>query len=122
MERMMGETARITAGTIKLRETVLETLGLVNHAVIAETIWVLSRQTKCSRATIAAIVERIFDAHQIRMHDADVVRAALHSFKRHPGDVADHPIGEINSRNGCSTTFTFDRAAARSPLFSELSR
>lgn len=94
----------------------------VNHVVIVETIWVLSKRTKLNRATIAAIVYRILDAPEIMIHDAEIVRAAVRSLEEHPGDFADHLIGEINSRNGCRTTYTFDRAAARSPLFSELSR
>ena len=34
----------------------------------------------------------------------------------------DHLIDEINSRNGCRTTVTFDKAASKSSHFTELTR
>jgi len=40
----------------------------------------------------------------------------------YPGDFSDHLIGTINEQSGCRTTPTLDRAAARSPQFSELQR
>jgi predicted nucleic-acid-binding protein len=44
------------------------------------------------------------------------------SFTEYSGDFSDHLIGEINKQNGCRTTLTFDKAASRSPQFSELQR
>ena len=41
---------------------------------------------------------------------------------RYPGDLSDHLIGTINEQSGCRTTLTFDKAAARTPQFSELQR
>lgn len=52
-------------------------------------------------------------------------RSAVAPLSSHDDDAcnfADRPSGDIDSRNGCRTSHTFDRAAARSPLFSELSR
>lgn len=41
---------------------------------------------------------------------------------QYAGDFSDHLIGTINEQSGCRTTLTFDKAAARSPQFSELQR
>jgi predicted nucleic-acid-binding protein len=46
----------------------------------------------------------------------------LSAFIQYPGDFSDHLIGTINQQNGCRTTLTFDKTAARSPQFSELQR
>ncbi|NKN35722.1 type II toxin-antitoxin system VapC family toxin [Agrobacterium sp. a22-2] len=94
----------------------------VNHIVIAETIWVLRRKVQQKKTSIAEAVERILLSVNVTVHDVDVVRAALVSFVKYPGDFSDHLIGEINKLNGCRMTLTFDRAAAKSPLFSELQR
>ena len=119
---MLGED--VEAEMAAIRDLAMSSQGplLVNHVAIAETIWVLARRTKRSREAIVAIVDRILDAPEIRVQDEDAVRAAARAFAQSAGDFSDHLIGEINSRNGCSTTYTFDRAAARSPLFSELPR
>ncbi|SER64794.1 PIN domain-containing protein [Rhizobium sp. NFR03] len=119
---MLGEDVEAEMSAIRNLVLSSEAPLHVNHIVIAETIWVLARRTKRSRAAIVTIIDRILDAPEIRVQDEEAVRAAARAFAHSTGDFSDHLIGEINSRNGCRTTYTFDRAAARSPLFSELSR
>ncbi|TAU84987.1 PIN domain-containing protein [Rhizobium leguminosarum] len=94
----------------------------VNHVVVVETIWVLRQKLKYSKEIIAGVMTRLLHMSNVMVQDAATVEASLSSFIAYPGDFSDHLIGEINKRNGCRTTLTFDRAASKSPNFSELQR
>jgi predicted nucleic-acid-binding protein len=94
----------------------------INHVVLAESMWVLRRRAKLSRQAIAEAVEQLLDAANAAIQEPAVVRAAVQMFADYPGDFSDHLIGEINKQSGCRTTLTFDKAASRSPQFSELQR
>lgn len=94
----------------------------VNHVVVVETIWVLRQKLKYSKEIIAGVMTRLLHMSNVTVQDAATVEASLSSFIEYPGDFSDHLIGEINRRNGCRTTLTFDKAASKSPNFSELQR
>ncbi|MGG7578703.1 PIN domain-containing protein [Rhizobium sp. Nf11,1] len=94
----------------------------VNHVVIVETIWVLRQKLKYSKEVIADIMTRLLHMSDVTVQEPMIVEASLSSFIQYPGDFSDHLIGEINRRNGCRTTLTFDKAASKSPNFSELQR
>ncbi|NHT78254.1 type II toxin-antitoxin system VapC family toxin [Rhizobiaceae bacterium CRRU44] len=94
----------------------------INHVVLVEVVWLLRQKVKMARPAVSAFIFDMLNRPRIVVQDRDAVIASLRFYELHPGDFSDHLIGEINSRNGCRTTYTFDRAAARSPLFSELSR
>ncbi|PYE37721.1 putative nucleic-acid-binding protein [Rhizobium sp. PP-F2F-G38] len=94
----------------------------INHVVLVEVGWLLRQKVKMARPAVSAFIFDMLNRPRVVVQDRDAVIASLPSYEDHPGDFADHLIGEINSRNGYRTTYTFDRAAARSPLFSELSR
>lgn len=93
----------------------------VNHIVLVETIWVLTRRVKLSRASIVFVVKKLLDS-AIVVADTHIVTAVLDMYSRYPGDFSDHLIGEVNKQSGCRTTMTFDKAASKSPNFSELQR
>ena len=94
----------------------------INHVVVAETMWVLRQKMKLSRAAIAGAVRQLLSMENVTVQDDAVVAAALDLFVDAPGDFSDHLIGTINRHNGCRTTYTFDKAASKSPNFSELTR
>ncbi|WP_426226898.1 PIN domain-containing protein [Pararhizobium sp. DWP3-4] len=94
----------------------------VNHIVIAETIWVLRNKVGQKKNIIRDVVERILHSANVVVLDSDTVSSALNTFINYPGDFSDHLIGEVNRKNGCRTTMTFDKAASKSPNFSELKR
>lgn len=93
---------------------------LVNHVVIAETIWVLRNRVGRSKAQVKSTVNRLLDSRDVFVDQERTVKAALESFIEHPGDFADHLIGRINADAGCKTTLTFDKAATKSPDFTNL--
>jgi predicted nucleic-acid-binding protein len=92
----------------------------VNHLVLAETVWVLRHAGSLPPEGLAEVVSGLIDAPNIKLQQPEIVERALASFMKNPGGFADHLIGEINRHAGCTTTLTFDRAAARSPAFTGL--
>jgi predicted nucleic-acid-binding protein len=111
------QTARVT-GFLEDEPALI----FINHLVIIEVVWLLRKKARLARTAIADFIAKLVQSPRIVVQERDVILSSLRSYAEHPGDFSDHLIGEINSRNGCRTTYTFDRAAARSPLFSELSR
>jgi predicted nucleic-acid-binding protein len=105
----------------ELVERAEETL-FVNQIVIVEIIWVLRSKAGLDKDAVVQLVTRLLLAVKTIVQDRDLLLAALESYSRYPGDFSDHLIGEINKHNGCRTTLTFDRAAAKSPNFSALQR
>jgi predicted nucleic-acid-binding protein len=81
---------------------------------------VLLRCPRLPKDEIVEILATVLTLDKAIVTDRDILLDALSSFEKFPGDFADHLIGEINRRNGCTTTMTFDRAAAKSPYFTEL--
>lgn len=92
----------------------------VNHVVIAETIWALRNKVGQSKETIREVVDRLLNSFNVEVDRRPTVEAALASYAQYPGDFADHLIGRINHDAGCTTTMTFDKAATRSPDFTQL--
>lgn len=94
----------------------------VNQIVVVETAWVLKRRAHMAKDTLAEVIGRLLNSVNVIFQERELLLSALHSYSQYPGDFSDHLIGTINKQNGCRTTMTFDRAAARSPQFSELQR
>lgn len=92
----------------------------VNHVVIAEAIWALGNRARQSKATIKQVIDRLLTSSNVEVDSREIVQDALASFAGHPGDFADHLIGAINRHAGCTTTMTFDKAAQKSPGFTQL--
>ncbi|MCW5724765.1 MAG: type II toxin-antitoxin system VapC family toxin [Maricaulaceae bacterium] len=90
----------------------------VNNIVLAETVWVLRNRGGQSRKTIQDILHQLLASANVTMEDEQTIRRALDAYVVGNADFADYLIGETNRAAGCSTTFTFDRKAARHPAFS----
>ncbi|MBU6401615.1 MAG: hypothetical protein KGS61_14965 [Verrucomicrobia bacterium] len=52
--------------------------------------------------------------------DRPVVAVALAAYQRHSGQFPDHLLGSVAHQQAATTTYTFDRAAARYPRFTLL--
>jgi predicted nucleic-acid-binding protein len=86
--------------------------AFINRLVLIETVWVLESVYEYSRDQIAAAVETLLRMVRVLTEDADLVHAAVATYRR-GADFADALIAGINAANGCSRTVTFDRNAAK---------
>ena len=86
--------------------------AFINRVVLIETVWVLESVYEYSREQIAAAIDTLLRMVRVLTEDADLVRAALATYRR-GADFADALIAGVNTENGCSRTATFDRTAAK---------
>lgn len=87
--------------------------GYISIVVVVETSWVLSRAYKSDRDAVAAVIQGLLEAQEVRVERVDVVRRALRRMAD-GADFADAVITELGSDAGCEYTITFDRRAAKS--------
>lgn len=101
------QAARIIDAAIEAGEELY-----LNHIVVCELTWVLSRAYGYAKDEILGVLEKILAAGQFAFEDKDSLWRALEAFRRSSAGFADCLIGVKNSTAGCRTTVTLDRAAA----------
>jgi predicted nucleic-acid-binding protein len=101
------QAARIIDAAIEAGEDLY-----LNHIVVCELTWVLSRAYGYAKDELVGVLERILAAGQFAFEDKDSLWRAIEAFRRSSADFADCLIGVKNSTAGCRTTVTLDRAAA----------
>lgn len=87
--------------------------GFVSIVTLAETIWVLQDVYERSRNDIWMVVEALLQTEGVVIQMPDLVWQALRGFGASRADFADHLIERIGAASGCTSTMTFDKAAAR---------
>jgi predicted nucleic-acid-binding protein len=89
----------------------------LNHVVMCELNWVLSRAYGYERAELVEALEKILSAAQFEFEDKNLLWLALEGFRQQGADFADCLIGIKNAAAGCGTTLTFDKRAGGLPHF-----
>ena len=87
--------------------------GFVALITLAEFAWILRSRYDAPRDKIYRTLEKVIDAEQLLFENPPVALEALHAFRKGNADLADYLIAAGNKAAGCSTTITFDRAAAK---------
>jgi len=95
--------------------------AFIDRVALCEFVWVLSYSHGYGRPEIARIIAKLLDNQEMRLEDAEAVRAALSTFSSRNVDFADALIGEVNRVRGCKVTATFDRRAAKLDGFVHIS-
>lgn len=99
------------------RECIASDPGWVSVIVLCELVWVLEVAYAYKRSDIQSVVEHLLKTPIFRVEDEVVVSKALKSWAGCNCDLADMLIAERNLIEGCKTTYTFDRKAAKQPGF-----
>ena len=92
----------------------------INHIVMCELAWVLSRGYGYAKTALTEVIEKIRLGRQFEIERKDLVWTALANFKASRADFADCLIGVINDLAGCESTLTFDHAAASLRAFKQV--
>jgi len=93
----------------------------VNPVVLVEFVWTLRRTFKLNRAAIHERLENIVNSEEFAVAFPQQTRMAVDLFGVGPADFPDYLVGELNLAFGCNATLTFDKAAAKNPVFRHLS-
>jgi predicted nucleic-acid-binding protein len=92
----------------------------VTNLVVMELIWVLESIYRLSREAILNGFDALRDMKAIAFESPDLVQSFVTQGRESRMDLSDLLIGLQARAIGCETVLTFDRKAARSPLFSTL--
>lgn len=94
--------------------------GRIDHVVLCELVWVLESAYGYAPAVVANVVRQLLETSELSVESPALAWAALRGYEAGEADLADLLVGQRNRAAGCETTFTFDRRAARSTLFTEV--
>jgi predicted nucleic-acid-binding protein len=108
--------ARDHPAQVAAAEAFVQAGAWVSHIVLVESIWVLDSVYELPSDKIALGVEMLLDHDNLVVQDADVVRAALSTFRKRPAlGFSDCLIVEVARKAGHVPVGTFDRRLARLP-------
>ncbi len=110
-----AKVRRLLEESVAAREEVF-----VSHIALCELCWVLEKTYQFARADLAQALAGLLADDCYVFQDRAAVEMALADYQKFAAQFADHLLGAVARREGCSTTFTFDKAAAKSPNFTLL--
>ncbi len=87
--------------------------GFVSIVALVETIWVLQDLYGRDRAAISSLIQALLETEGLIVQMSSLVWQALRGFDTGHADFADHLIERLGAAEGCASTLTFDKAAAR---------
>ncbi len=89
--------------------------GYVSIVAVVEVMWVLARSYRLTTHQLVDVIERLLQADNLVIEDAQDVFTAMIALKEGRGSFADAMIVVRGQRAGCVATWTFDREALRLP-------
>ena len=93
---------------------------LVSHLVLCEALWALRAIYGFDKPKLVLAVQFLLGDVRFTLQARPLVEAALQQFATGPAQFTDYLIGLVDRELGASTTYTFDKAAAKSPDFTLL--
>lgn len=94
-----------------------ENPGFINHIVLCEIAWVLKGAYEYSKDDIIRVFQSMLTANEILVLESDLVWKAIAEYKIGNADFSDYLIANVNVKNGCTETVTFDKNALKYSLF-----
>jgi len=98
----------------------LATPGFISQIVLCELVWVLEKSYGQSRKQVSLVLEKLLQTNSLNIEELPLVWQALQDYRAVNVDFADALIARKHTKNGCVTTLTFDKKAARLAAFTRL--
>ncbi len=98
------------------RECSADNPGFISLVTLAELVWVSESCYDASKPEVVALLRRILGTKQLVVQEAETVWKALRLFEVGKADFADFLVERIANAEGCASTVTFDRAAAKAGM------
>jgi predicted nucleic-acid-binding protein len=110
---------RQSAAATRLMEKTLsaEAPGFVTLVSLCEIAWVLADCYHADRERIRAVLEGLLGTKQIVVESPELAWKALRAWRHPAADFSDALIGEVAAAGGATKVATFDKAAAKLPMF-----
>lgn len=99
----------------------VEEPAVINAITLSEAVWALRNVYALPKENVLAILDGLLAQSDVEIVPEEAVRRALTAWSRGSAEFADYLVAEINRAIGCTTTFTFDRAAATADGFTLVS-
>lgn len=96
-----------------MQSLTVEEQGWISLAVLMELAWVLTTIYKVSRPELARAFNTLLSRKELLLEQSAVVHNAIHIYRRTNVSFADCLISASAQAAGCTQTFTFDQAAAK---------
>lgn len=90
-----------------------ESSVFVSAVVLMETVWVLRRHYRYSKAQVESLVSELLQAVELSFEQEEYLSILLSTGSGLKGDIADYLVALSADRAGCAKTVTFDRRAAK---------
>lgn len=111
---LVQDDAKQTAIATRLIESLSsEEPGFVTTVVLVELFWVLDRIYKAPRSDVANAVRLVLGSRELVVENRQAAHLALATFEASAADFPDALIVHTARLAGCSSTLTFDKAAAK---------
>jgi predicted nucleic-acid-binding protein len=91
----------------------MQSPGFITQVCIAEFVWVLETRYRKPKGTIFEWLTWLVESGEIVLENQVVVEKALMTFSATKSDFSDCLIALAGRLAGCSSTVTFDKAAAK---------
>lgn len=111
--------AQIVTQLLKDAESQQQTY-FVSNVVVLELMWVLKAAYNVPRDTIVSAISELLSMATLEFQDQLAVRDFTVSAQNNTYDLSDLFIGQVALNAKCKTTMTFDKKAAKSPLFTKM--
>lgn len=93
---------------------------VINHVVLAELDWVLTHVYGYTRQEFLMVIDQIFQTSGFSFQEPALVEKACSLYIESKADFSDCYLGVLNTKDNCSTTYTFDKKASNMSHFSLL--
>ncbi|HEY9127648.1 MAG TPA: type II toxin-antitoxin system VapC family toxin [Acidobacteriaceae bacterium] len=111
----MDDEPAQTAKVIRLLHSLsAEEQGWISLPVVMELAWVLTKIYHVSRPELVRVLKTLLSRKELLLEQAELIHAAIHLYSKANVGFADSIIMASSQAAGCSQTFTFDQAAAKS--------
>lgn len=87
--------------------------AFICREVVIETVWVLERSYRLSRAEIADLIEQLIHTDRLVFEDTDDIARVALRYRQGGADFADLMILAAAERVGATPLYTFDQTLAR---------
>ncbi len=91
--------------------------GYISFIVLVEVVWVLARAYGYSRDVIFRVLQQILSTAELVVENHTIAWLALSDYQNSSSNYSDCLVGRIHQEQGCETTVTFDKKAARVSTF-----
>ncbi|MGB6976609.1 MAG: type II toxin-antitoxin system VapC family toxin [Gammaproteobacteria bacterium] len=99
------------------KEHAKEASIFINGIILCELVWVLETAYNYPKLDIAEVLEKILKTSHFFIYQPEILWKSLRNYRNDSLDFADSYIAHLNAANECEYTATFDKKAARLPLF-----